>query len=559
MAGFAGTSLLAACGQSAAPSQPTVAPATGSTSAPAPTQAAAAPTTAPPAATPTTAAQAAAAPTTAAQPRPTAATTGGNKLEGQIVISLNTVIPDQAQQALSAAYQKVQPDVKLVFENVPGGAGVYPTWLGTQVAAGNIRPDIVSGNYFSTYRGYFNFDKVRDTTNPYTGNPWGKDLNWDFFVARNAKGERYMLPTRAVHTMWFYNKQMFGHVGVKPPTTWTEFVDVCQLIKNAGITPVSANFIYQVNQWLAEIYFDQYHVDWVNTVRAQPGDWDYDPDLDGHFAYNPNDPNIHNKYTYNVQRYYQGLQKGTLRYDTDKMASIIKNMAEIFPKYATSDMFVITDQYLPFLQQQVAIMCNGTWSLPTLNQDMQQMTPERLKALKLPDNTKVKAFEWGTFENPPMEGAGVASPVRSVESATGEYVSIIDKNQTQTDTDVNFCMFWLSKIGYPSYLQGWLKSGNFTPGGPLMINGVEDPPDIQKLFQGIKFLGNAETNYNDFLIGGKDYHAFDIYKDALQGNITPTDFGKKLEALVKTNWTDILKKAQLSQDDIDNPAKQPGT
>lgn len=549
--GLATASVLAACGGGTAPS-PTTAPAQ---SAPPP------PTSAPQAAAPTPTPAAKPTTTAAATPQTTPAATTGRpaKYEGQIVISLSSVIPDEAQQSLSTAYQKVQPSVKLIFENVAGGAGTYPTWLGTQVAAGNIRPDIVSGNYFPTYRGYFNFDKVQQTINPYTGNPWSKDLDWEFFVWRNAKGERYMLPTRAVHTMWFYNKEIFGKVGIKPPTTWAEFVDVCQLIKNAGITPVAANYVYQVNQWLAEIYFDQFHVDWVNTVRAQPGDWDYDPDLDGHFTYNPSDPNIHNKYTYNVQRYLKGLQRGELRYDTNKMATIIKNMAQIFPKYATADMFVLTDQYLPFLQQQVAIMCNGTWSLPTLNQDMQQMTPDRLKALKLPENTKIKAFEWGTFENPPMEGPGVESPVRSVESATGEYVSIIDKNQSQTDLDVDFCMFWLSKAGYPAYMQGQIKTGHFQPGGPLMIKDVQDPPDIQKLFAGIKFMGNAEINYNNFLIGGKDYHMFDIYKDALQGNISPSDFGKKLQEVIKTNWADILKKRQLTQDDVDNPSKQPGT
>jgi ABC-type glycerol-3-phosphate transport system substrate-binding protein len=246
------------------------------------------------------------------------------------------------------------------------------------------------------------------------------------------------------------------------------------------------------------------------------------------------------------------------------MNEIIKNLAEIFPKYATPDMFVIQDVYPPFLQQQVAIMCNGTWSLPTLLQDMQAITPARLKELKLEEKTQIRPFAWGTFENPPMEGPLVKSPVRSAESATGEYISIIEKDQRQLDIALDFVMFWLSKAGYKPYLDGYIKSGRFRPGGPLAVKGVEDPPEIQKLFRDIKFMGNAETNYNNFLAwgGGGSPHmkaAFDLYKEALEGKMPPAEFGKRLQSLITTNFDDLIKRAQLSREDIDNPAKQPGT
>ena len=134
---------------------------------------------------------------------------------------------------------------------------------------------------------------------------------------------------------------MFAQAKVEPPTNWSEFVHVCAQLQKVGLTPVVSNYDYMVPQWFAEIYFDQYHINWVNTVRAQPNDWDYEPALDGKFKFNPNDPNIHNQYTYNVQRFLKGIRDGVLRFDTPQMEQIVANMAAIFPKYATKDFFVV--------------------------------------------------------------------------------------------------------------------------------------------------------------------------------------------------------------------------
>src|SRR5258708_2770065 len=82
--------------------------------------------------------------------------------------------------------------------------------------------------------------------NPYENQPWDQTLNWDFFAARGTSGARIMLPTRSVHIMWFYNKEIFAKAGVQPPTTWDEFAEVCAKIKAIGVTPVAINYSYQL-------------------------------------------------------------------------------------------------------------------------------------------------------------------------------------------------------------------------------------------------------------------------------------------------------------------------
>ncbi|EJW92714.1 Bacterial extracellular solute-binding, family 1, partial [gut metagenome] len=44
---------------------------------------------------------------------------------------------------------------------------------------------------------------------------------------------------------FFYNKDLFEQAGIeKEPTTWAEFLDVCQKLKDAGITPMTMDDAY---------------------------------------------------------------------------------------------------------------------------------------------------------------------------------------------------------------------------------------------------------------------------------------------------------------------------
>jgi raffinose/stachyose/melibiose transport system substrate-binding protein len=484
-----------------------------------------------------------------------------SQVPGELVISISSTLSDEAQESLSRAYREARPDVELVWELPNLDAGQYPQWLGTQIAAGNIRPDIVSGNYFSTFNGYVNFDMYRKMTNPHTGHVWDYDLNFDAYRGQNAFGERTMLPMRAVHTYYFYNQDIFDEVGINTPNTWFEFVDVCRKLSEAGHIPVSANYIWQVPQWISEIYFDQYHVDWVEAVRAQPGDWNFDPELDGAFEFDPADRFIHNKYTYNVQRFYKGMLDGELRFDTPEITEIVDNLSQIFPRHAVEDFFVISNPYPPFLQQQAAIMSNGTWSIPTLLRDMESISPERLEELGIASD--VRPFNWGTFENPSMEGDLVKTEAKAVESAPGPYLSIIEKNQEQVDRALEFVMFWTSAPGYTAFMQGEIAAGTFSPAGPLMISGVEEPPEYAALWEDLEFKGNAEINYNGFWTSGAggDFQTDirNMLKESLEGATAPQTHANQLQNYVERHLPGMVERVGLTMEDVRNPARQPGT
>ncbi|GGD53859.1 extracellular solute-binding protein [Paenibacillus nasutitermitis] len=500
----------------------------------------------------------------AAEEEPPAA--GVKAFSGEIVISLNGSPEDtgaaKAFESLAAAYKKVQPNVKLIWEPKGSTAGDYPTVLGTLLAAGTPRPDLVAGNYVPTYAKYLNFDKYRYQVNPYTGNKWDDDLDFNFFVAKNAKGERIMLPTQSVHIMWFYNKDIFDKLNLQPPTNWEELVSVSETIKAAGMIPIASNFVWKVPQWVIEIYLDQFTRGWHDIVRAKEGDYNYDDEMDGTFTADPNDPYIDLKYNFNQARFFKAIKEGQIRFDTPEMTEMVTNMAKVFPKYAQKDFFISSDDYPLFLQQKAAMIIDGTWSLPTVKQDMANLNdPKRLEELKITDTSSLKPFNWGTFENPPMTGDLVQGPVRSVESASGEYVSIIEKNQNQTDMVLDFVMFWLSQPGYQAWVDGMVAADKFNPGGPVMVKNVKVPAEIEEMFKGVQMLGNAEIPINNPLstsVPDLSKAHFNLYKEALEGKITPEEFGKKLQQSWMKNFDAIIKNAGLTAEDIEHPERAPG-
>lgn len=493
--------------------------------------------------------------------------------KGTIVVSTNGANPDRLRfQSLAEAYKLVQPDVEVIFEGTPAGVG-YAEWLGTQLAAGEpsqVRPDIVSGNYQDTYANYVNLDKYVFQTNPYTGRVWNEDVDWSFWQERNARGERIMLPTEAVHILWFYNKDILDKVGVEPPKTWDELEAACEKIEAAmpEISCVGANYIWKLNQWILQIYWDQYARDIIDIARCKAGDYCYDEEVDGKFVFDPNNVMVEGTYNKNFSRYYASIRDGQIRFDTPEMADMVRNLAGIYPKYASPSLFVDSTEYSQFLQQQVAMIIDGTWSLGGLTRDMRSLTnltAERMKQLGISETTKLQPFTWGTFENPAMTGPLVRFPnVRSIESASGVYGSIIDKSAEQTEMVLDFLMFWFSQPGYQAYVDGDLRDpvtpGGYSPAGPVMVKGVRIPEEYQKLMDGVQMMGNVENGLflpHRFPIENLDKEAMNQLKDALEGKITPEDYAAWLQKAWMDNFDEIITKAGLTQEDLDNPARDP--
>ncbi len=65
-----------------------------------------------------------------------------------------------------------------------------------------------------------------------------------------SKGKYYCAPRDVTVAGFFYNTKMFEDLGLKIPKTWSEFLNVCKVLKNNGIAPLSQDgTISFYNEW----------------------------------------------------------------------------------------------------------------------------------------------------------------------------------------------------------------------------------------------------------------------------------------------------------------------
>ncbi|MCB0064782.1 MAG: extracellular solute-binding protein, partial [Caldilineaceae bacterium] len=67
------------------------------------------------------------------------------------------------------------------------------------------------------------------------------------------EGKQYYLPVAFAWTGIYYNRQLFADYGLAPPTTWDEFIQICETLKANGEIPLSLS---GQDTWMAMLWFD---------------------------------------------------------------------------------------------------------------------------------------------------------------------------------------------------------------------------------------------------------------------------------------------------------------
>jgi len=76
---------------------------------------------------------------------------------------------------------------------------------------------------------------------------YGQNVPWkDTFLpglldAYSYKGHYYMVPQGLFGYAFFYNVGQFERLNLKVPATWSEFLDVCRVLKENGVEPIAAD------------------------------------------------------------------------------------------------------------------------------------------------------------------------------------------------------------------------------------------------------------------------------------------------------------------------------
>lgn len=72
-------------------------------------------------------------------------------------------------------------------------------------------------------------------------------------AAVEYQGHKYFVPLTQHFIGFFYNKRLFEAHGLQPPTTWEEFLVVCETLKVKGVTPIALG---ARDKWPAQFWFD---------------------------------------------------------------------------------------------------------------------------------------------------------------------------------------------------------------------------------------------------------------------------------------------------------------
>ncbi len=169
--------------------------------------------------------------------------TNPTQLTGQLNILVSSAAgSDAGFKAVDAAFSQKYPNVKVNLTSVPnenytqaktsrltaGSADIvvaFPVQLPSYVPASNEGDDA----RMADAGGFVDL----------TNQPFMSKFNPTVLKEIQYKGKNYTVPTGlSYYTGMMYNKKIFSQYGLKIPTTWSDFITLCDTLKSKGVTPL---------------------------------------------------------------------------------------------------------------------------------------------------------------------------------------------------------------------------------------------------------------------------------------------------------------------------------
>ena len=176
--------------------------------------------------------------------------------------------------ALTESYMAEHPNVKIETEVIPNEA--YKEKIRIMLG-GDDMPDL-----FFTWDGewvkrFADSGAIADLTPYLEEDPEFRDsFNQGILTTGQVDGKQYSLPIRTCVNFMLYNTEIFEQYNLEVPTTWDEFMDVCETLKSNGVTPIAMG---DGEQWAAAHYIAALNVQLVpfDTLEKDyylnPGDF----------------------------------------------------------------------------------------------------------------------------------------------------------------------------------------------------------------------------------------------------------------------------------------------
>lgn len=470
----------------------------------------------------------------------------------------------EAYEALAAAYKQKHPNVNIVID-LKAQDG-YNDWVASLDNVANPEVDLVE--YFaggSDHTRLLVLSDYLDVESPYSDGTWGEQIQSAALGNSAITGETCQLSLFSTQVMWIYNQEIFQKVGVEPPKTWDEFVTVCEKVYAAGYQPIAQSYQY-LPEWLAQIYMDQTTRSTVSLVAAQPGDFCYDPDVDGKWSMDITNPwnDTGDKVNFNIVRALKTAKEGVWALNSEGGKTVWNNFAKVFPKYAGGDAFFTVDGggiSDLFYQSKAAMTFQGGWALISFQRTLNELKENGSYVDENGNTVTAEGFSIGTFAMPTMEGAGIEAPVRTIEMPTSGFC-IMNKDQEHNDLVMDFIMYYSSEEGMSIYVDALLAAGG-TIDGPCLVNGVAFPEEFAPMFENLTSIGNVQTGYAYAFATAVPYvtesaREFDNFAyEYLNGRMTLDEFVSKVDANTAKYIPYLQQALNISDADLENPANAP--
>ena len=279
-----------------------------------------------------------------------------------------------------AEYEQMHPDIK--FNIISAQNQEYKEKI-KNVVGSEDTPDIFFSWVGDFTERFIREDLILDLTPYLEADPEWKDSFIESQLEQyvNADGMQYGIPFRLDCKLFFYNKAIFDEHNLTVPTTWDEFINVCETLKAAGITPISFG---NQEPWSASHYIGTLNQICVpDEVREK----DYNPKT-GEFT----DPG----YVEALQYYQQILQ-----YTNDNPNGVKPDMGRTNFIMEQSAMYYAELIEIPYIKADNAEMEFGMFNFPKIegakgNQDILTGVPEGFvvsSKTKYPDEC-VEFLKW---------------------------------------------------------------------------------------------------------------------------------------------------------------------
>lgn len=436
-----------------------------------------------------------------------------------------------ALEEIARRYETLHPEVKIELTFTTGNQ--LATYVRTREAAGiELMPDIYNGNMTKGYDAqgkWVAFTPYLEKTNPYTGKKFIDSFRkLNVYEFDNYGGELYMLPIDLISVGLYYNKDIFKDLGLQVPDSWSELMDTCQTIRDAGYEPISMpgdfSSIWAGNiGWLVRALSDSYLRDKIPLVTARPGDWNFDPIAHADFSYDPEDPFFDRQIPLNSERIINAIDNGDIDFQSEAFRGIYSKLFEIAQHfqegYIGSD--IISAQNA-FIRQEAAMIFAGSQFIFTHERALKNAPPKR-------------KFNTGIMWLPPIFDDPLAHrPIRGFYNG-GTLLSVTKKPDPIHEARVMDFLMFLATPSSGQLLHDLTIENGYNLSGPLTIKGVKMLPGLEEQYQAFGGNGVVKMEFRGLFDEQKSIGDFVIHvQDFLGGRTTLDEFLSAYDQSMKT-------------------------